>query len=98
MASGSPDLRWLSQAVIACRGACSGEALSRVLAALLAKLTDKVNMLYYYCMYIMVESSRANTAKQEKNVRYHGCTLGGRGHEVVCKHVRVARVKVENTK
>ncbi|CAN0203319.1 unnamed protein product, partial [Scytosiphon promiscuus] len=41
VSSGSPDLRWLSQALIACRGCCSSEALSGVLEALLSRLTAK---------------------------------------------------------
>lgn len=42
VSSGSPDLRWLSQALIACRGCCPSEALSGVLEALLSRLTGQV--------------------------------------------------------
>lgn len=42
VASGSPNLRWLSQALIACRGSCSSEASSKVLEALLSRLIAKV--------------------------------------------------------
>lgn len=45
--SGSPNLRWLSPSLIACREICPGEALSGVLAALLRRLTAKVRVGAY---------------------------------------------------
>ena len=39
VSSGSPNLGWLSQALVACRDSCPAASLSRVLAALLARLT-----------------------------------------------------------